>query len=524
MLQAILYARVSTSQQERDGTSIDSQLAALKAYAKKQKYSVLKTISESHTGADLWDRPGITQARELIRARKAQVLVCYAIDRLSRNPAHLLILLEEAERHGARIEFVTERMEDSPEWRLIQYVKSYAAELEREKIRERCVRGKKQRALSGKLHRSSTELYGYQRNHDLNRREIVEHEAAHVRRIFDMVIAGQSSRAICNTLNSAGVPPPSAGKRTFQDNRIAIWNPTTIQRIIRETSYCGRPIAWRWQAATKGKRLERPIAERIALPAEVCPPILSPDIWEAANAALRANRGTLTRNEKRFALLRGMITCARCGRAMVPEATGYRCTSRSLIARHCGNVSVARQKVERWIWESIEALIYDDSHPFVDRLAAAENSRKDSRGETRDARAEAQKRLDQIARGEQRILRLVAASDDVDFIRNAETQLRQLAADRSRVKSEIDSIAQTKIDQEQSVTQIEQLILWTLINSERPTTPEGQREILKLLGVTVSAEKGEWKVSLSLGARTSEHNTLVVGSQVQTIVIASRAA
>ena len=67
---AIIYARVSTSQQERDGSSLDSQLAACKKYAKQHKYSTLKVVSESHTGADLWDRPGISQARELIRARK----------------------------------------------------------------------------------------------------------------------------------------------------------------------------------------------------------------------------------------------------------------------------------------------------------------------------------------------------------------------------------------------------------------------------------------------------------------------
>jgi site-specific DNA recombinase len=523
MSHAILYARVSTSAQERDGSSLDSQLAACKKYAKQHKYGTLKVISESHTGADLWDRPGISEARELIRARKAQVLICYAIDRLSRNPAHLLILLEEAERHNARIEFVTERMEDSPEWRLIQYVKSYAAELEREKIRERCVRGKKQRALNGKLHRSSTELYGYQRNHDLNRREIVEHEANQVRQIFDMVIAGQSSRAIANTLNSARVPPPSAGKRTYRDARIALWNQSTIQRIIRETSYCGRPVAWRWQSATKGKKLERPASEHINLPAELCPPILSPEIWDAANAALCANKGTLTRNLERFALLRGMITCATCGRVLAPEQHAYRCTSRKLIARHCGNGSVTRSKVEAWVWESIEELLYN-SEPFDERIFEAQQKHEADETSTDVARAEAEKRIAAIARGEQRILRIIAATDDTDLIQNAETQLRQLAADRARAKADIEKLEQTKSTQIESSSQLEQLLQWTLSNSERPTTPEGQREILKLLGVKVSADNNEWKISLAIPARTSDHNMLVMCSEVQDIVIASRAA
>ena len=523
MTPAIIYARVSTSQQERDGSSLDSQLAACKKYAKQHKYSTLKVVSESHTGADLWDRPGISQARELIRARKAEVLICYAIDRLSRNPAHLLILLEEAERHGARIEFVTERMEDSPEWRLIQYVKSYAAELEREKIRERCTRGKKQRALSGKLHRASSELYGYVRNHVINRREIVEHEASQVRRIFDMVIAGQSMIGISNILNSEGVPPPSAGKRTFADGRLANWNPSTIQRIIRETSYCVRPIAWRWQRATKGKRLERPASEHINLPSELCPPIVPSHTWEAANAALRSNKGTLTRNLERFALLRGIITCGTCGRVLVPDEGSYRCNSRKLIATHCGNGSMNRRKIEAWVWESIEELLYN-SEPFDERIFEAQKKHEADETSTELARAEAEKRISAIARGEQRILRLIAGSEDADFIGNAETQLRQLAADRARAKSDIEKLERAKTSQNESSSQLEQLLLWTVSNSERPTTPEGRREILKLLGVKVSANKSEWKISLSLGARTSDHNVLVNGTQVQTIVIASRAA
>ena len=523
-MQAIIYARVSTSAQEREGTSLDSQLASLKAYAKKQKYSVLKTISESHTGSDLWDRPGMNQARELIRAHKAQVLVCYAIDRLSRNPAHLIILLEEAERHGARIEFVTERMEDSPEWRLIQYVKSYAAELEREKIRERSVRGKKQRALSGKLHRSSTELYGYVRNHDANRREIVEHEARHVRRIFDFVLAGHSLNSIANTLNTEGIPPPSAGKRTFQDGRLAIWNPSTIERIIRETSYCGRPVAWRWQAATKknGNQVVRPIAEHISLPSEVCPPILPPDTWDAAQRALSANTGTLTRNMERFSLLRGMIFCATCGRTLVPDNGGYRCSSRKLIATNCGNGNVNR-KIEAWVWESIEKILYD-SEPFSERIAEVQAKRETDDRVSASQIAEAQNRLAALERGEQRILRIIAGTDDPRLIRNAELQLKQLATDRLKIDTDLQLLESSKLDSSLQASQIEELIERTLKSSERPTTPEGKREILKLLGVKVLADKSEWKLSIvsSVQGLHPEDVGNVVG--VPAFVIASRAA
>jgi len=175
------------------------------------------------------------------------------------------------------------------------------------------------------------------------------------------------------------------------------------------------------------------------------------------------------------------------------------------------------------VWSSIEELLYN-SEPFDERIFEAQQKHEADETSTEVARGEAEKCIAAIARGEQRILRLIAGSDDADFIRNAETQLRQLAADRARAKSDIEKLEQTKSTQIESSSHLEQLLQWTITNSERPTTPEGRREILKLLGVKVSANKSEWKISLSLGARTSDHNVLVNGTQVQTIVIASRAA
>jgi DNA invertase Pin-like site-specific DNA recombinase len=521
-MHAILYARVSTSAQEREGTSLNSQVAACQKYAQEHKYSVIKTVSESYTGADLWDRPGINEVREIIRARKAQVLVCYAIDRLSRNPAHLLILLEEAERHGARIEFVTERMEDSPEWRLIQYVKSYAAELEREKIRERCVRGKKQRALSGKLHRSSTELYGYVRNHETNRREIVEQEAEQVRRIFSLVLEGQSLNAICNLLNSEGVPPPSAGKRTYGNGRQANWNPSTIQRIIREPAYSGRAIAWRWQKTKSGNVIERPAAEQVKLPDELCPPILPPDTWDAAGAALRTNTGTLTRNSQRFALLRGLILCGRCGRALVPEDGAYRCSSRRLIATHCGNGNVTRRKVEAWVLEKIEELLRNREE-LAARLVEIEENCTTTDADINSRLFETQKRLAAIERGQQRILRTIAGTDDSSLIKLAETQLRQLSVDRNRIETEIERLNVRTVESVDFATRFNHLSQY-LSQFKIPTTVPEWRQVFEALGVEVSADKKKWQLSIR-NLSPDPHSQRSHGANATpSIVIASRAA
>ena len=78
-------------------------------------------------------------------------VVCQSHDRLPRKPVHLAIIAGECEKAQTELVIVTEPLDTSPEGQLIAYVKRYAAELERGKIRERTMRGKQSRAVKGML-------------------------------------------------------------------------------------------------------------------------------------------------------------------------------------------------------------------------------------------------------------------------------------------------------------------------------------------------------------------------------------
>src|SRR5688500_17541249 len=97
---AVIYCRVSTSKQEEDGTSLGTQEAACRAYCAERGYEVVGAFSDTYTGAEYRQRPGLSAVRERVRAAGADRVVSFAIDRLSRNQAHLAILDEEALDHG----------------------------------------------------------------------------------------------------------------------------------------------------------------------------------------------------------------------------------------------------------------------------------------------------------------------------------------------------------------------------------------------------------------------------------------
>ena len=127
---AAIYCRVSSAGQE-DGSSLDTQEAACRAYAAEHGWTVEAVYREVHTGAALFDRPQMSALREAVRHREINVVVAHALDRLTRNQAHLGLILYEADYAGVAVAFVTERLADTPEGRLLQSVRGFGAEVQR---------------------------------------------------------------------------------------------------------------------------------------------------------------------------------------------------------------------------------------------------------------------------------------------------------------------------------------------------------------------------------------------------------
>jgi len=147
-VKALVYSRVSTDAQEQDGTSLVTQERECVEYARAKGWAVVECINDTASGSHL-DRPGIERVRQLLSQGFVDVVLAYAVDRLSRNQIHIAVLLADIEKVGATLEFVTEDFEDTPVGRLILNVRGFAAEVEREKIAERTMRGKLERAGLG---------------------------------------------------------------------------------------------------------------------------------------------------------------------------------------------------------------------------------------------------------------------------------------------------------------------------------------------------------------------------------------
>src|SRR3954449_3808699 len=100
-MRAAIYARVSTERQERQQT-IDSQLAALRAWAEAQGHSLVAQHAfrdGGYSGSRL-DRPGLDGLRDAVRDAAIDVVAVLSPGRLARKYAYQVLLLEEFRRAG----------------------------------------------------------------------------------------------------------------------------------------------------------------------------------------------------------------------------------------------------------------------------------------------------------------------------------------------------------------------------------------------------------------------------------------
>ena len=90
-IKAVIYARVSTSQQD-----YDRQVNELKAYADKMGYQVAKVFSEKISGArKIADRDAMTELLSYVETNKVDKVLIYECSRLSRRAVDFLSIIEQ---------------------------------------------------------------------------------------------------------------------------------------------------------------------------------------------------------------------------------------------------------------------------------------------------------------------------------------------------------------------------------------------------------------------------------------------
>ena len=125
------------------GESIDNQIEMCKAYLKmhfsdKYDYMNITVFEDEGFSGGNTNRPQFQEMLKMIKERKFDTLICYRLDRISRNTGDFVKLIEELKQYGVSFISIKENFDtNTPLGTAMMMVSSIFAQLERDTIAER---------------------------------------------------------------------------------------------------------------------------------------------------------------------------------------------------------------------------------------------------------------------------------------------------------------------------------------------------------------------------------------------------
>ena len=402
---AAVYARVSSDRQDVD-LSVAAQLRALRDYAQKNDYAIVREYVDEAESGRVADRP---QFRRMIDEGSGahspfNVILVWKFSRFTRKREHAVAFKSMLRKKGIRVVSITEHADDTPTGKLMEAIIESVDEFYSENLAQEVVRGMREAASRG-FWVAPQAPYGYRKAHvqdGAKKRPVLELNPpadAVVRRVFDAALRSASVLDITKSLNADGVPSPD-GKR---------WMKTTVHRMLGNEVYAGTLV---WGANAKDNA--PPVRVENAFPA-----IVSQREFKRVQRTLQSKAPKVTHPRRAASpyLLSGLLICQTCGKALsAAEAKGGRYTyyvCHSLLKRGSGECTTPRlnaKRFERLIIDQIREHILTESN--VRDLVKMVNEEMDSVIREQQERVDAaEAELADIRRRTDRLWELVEKTD-----------------------------------------------------------------------------------------------------------------
>ena len=211
MTKAIIYTRVSTSEQGESGLGLDAQAALCNDYCVRNRLKIVEVTTEVQSGKSTRRRPVLASALESLRKGDADVLIASNVSRLSRSIGDLVGLISEADKRGYSVVALDTGLDTStPAGRMVFQMLGVAAEYERAMTSDRTKKALARAKAKGT---------------QLGRRASLPRDV--VERIAAERASGRTLAAIANDLNSEDVATGQGG---------AQWYPATVSKILSRVS------------------------------------------------------------------------------------------------------------------------------------------------------------------------------------------------------------------------------------------------------------------------------------------------
>lgn len=385
---AVLYCRVSSQEQVREGISLAAQEEQGRAYCRMRGLHLAQVVVDPGVSAGLafGQRPGGQTVQQLVAAGAVQAIVAWRLDRLFRDTAECLTVTREWDASGVGLHLLDMGGQSvdttSATGRLLLTMLAAVAEMERSLLRERVQLALAHLADQG-VYYSGQVPYGYRRV--IAEGAVTQYleqpaEADVVRALYARFVAGATMGDLQRWLMAAGIPSRKGHAWTTSGMRVILSNPIYIGMLPTGRKTFAEPT----QAATN------------------VVPLVPVETWKLSRAILRANQERFhPRSRGAAAEWGGLLVCGACEGQLVATniyrpvggsgepRVWYRC-NRARIHR-CEQPSITSDV----LWAELQPLLVDRLDP---RRLPARQRRFDRERETAQRELlEVNGRLDRLA-------------------------------------------------------------------------------------------------------------------------------
>ena len=257
------------------------------------------------TGTNTKNRENFNRMIDLALNGGIDIILTKSISRFARNTVDTLQTVRELKAVGVEVRFEKENLHTfDPKCEMMLTIMSSLAQEESRSISENVRWGKQKSMRDGKVSLPYSHFLGYKKGAD-GRPEIVEEEAAVIRKIYDLFLSGKTINEIAAILTSMGVLTPAGKKK---------WSVSTVRRILSNEKYKGEALLQKTFTVdylTKEVRKNNGEVPSVRV-RNSHEPIIEPEVFDRVQAILAesAKRRAKVRTRHPFA---GKLVCGDCG-------------------------------------------------------------------------------------------------------------------------------------------------------------------------------------------------------------------
>ncbi|NFG27676.1 recombinase family protein [Clostridium botulinum] len=470
------------------GESIENQIKLCKEYCdihyKNENLEYIIYEDEGFSGKNI-KRPQFQNLLNDVKSKQINILICYRLDRISRNVADFSSILELLEKYNVDFISINERFDTStPTGRAMVYISSVFAQLERETIAERVKDNMIQLAKMGKWSGGQLPLgYTSEKVHYMNEEMKektfiklvpVDNELDTIQFIYNNFLTKGSILNVTKELNSHGYKTKTGinfeitGVKRILRSALYVKSSEFVHEYLKSKKYNVFGEANGNGYLGYNKRTDK---DNIIIAVSNHKGVISSTDWLSVQKKLDANiersKETSNRNGTgcNDTLFSGLLKCGKCGSNMVIKYNGknkdgisyiyYTCSNKEkkYLTNRCDIPNLRSDLVDPIIVNNIkiynkDILIKEYKNKLSELL---ENSDKqiinDLKSQINDNEKQARNLVTELSKTE---------SEDVKVLYRA--QIDEIIKEINKLKSIISSSEETQLQLKDTIMNIKHLI------------------------------------------------------------------